>query len=155
MVLAMVLLGRGRPRRWAFGLGGIGAATVAVALWLVTAQTVRERQGEGVTVTRTRYAPGTRTLALVSLIGLPSLGLLVALGIWTANRRRRRGLVPRYLKAGRKHLLHRDYDTALASFNQAIESAPYRAEAYYGRGCVYQAMGQTEPALADFDQAVQ
>src|SRR5262249_22919135 len=36
-----------------------------------------------------------------------------------------------------------------------IQNAPYLAEAYWGRGCVFHAMGQTAESLADLDKAIQ
>jgi tetratricopeptide (TPR) repeat protein len=59
------------------------------------------------------------------------------------------------LKAGRKHLIRKEHEAALADYNRAIQIAPHLGEAYRGRGCVYQAMGDREHALADFDRAIQ
>jgi Tfp pilus assembly protein PilF len=137
------------------GLGALGFLTILAVLFLVDAQTVQFRQGASVTVTRPRYSEGTRSLARGAWIGLPGVAVLVALAAWAAAGRRLRSRVPRQLKAGRQFFFKKEYDAALAEYNGAIQNAPYRGEAYYGRGCVYHAMGETALALADLDHAIQ
>jgi tetratricopeptide (TPR) repeat protein len=154
IVLAAVLSSQGKWRWVAYALGSLGVVSMLVPLVLVQAQTVRDVQGEGVTVTRSRYSGGTRTLALATLIGLPVVSGSIGLGIWMANRRRLRGQVPRHIKAGRMHYFQGEYEAALTAFNRAIQIAPQLAEAYCGRGSVYQAIGQTELALADLGRAI-
>jgi tetratricopeptide (TPR) repeat protein len=154
IVMAAVFLARGKRRKLGYGLGGIGLVSLVAALFVVHAQTTREDQGEGVTVTRPRFSERTRSVALVALFALPAIGAAMAFGLWTADRRRRRRQVPGHLKAGRLHYVQKEYEAALGAYSRAIQSAPYLAEAYCGRGCVYQAMGQTALALADLDQAI-
>jgi tetratricopeptide (TPR) repeat protein len=47
-----------------------------------------------------------------------------------------------------------DYDMAVLNFNIAISSEPEFAEAYVGRGLVYDARGEYGLAIADFDRAI-
>jgi tetratricopeptide (TPR) repeat protein len=70
------------------------------------------------------------------------------------TRHRLQREVPRHLKAGRRYFAQKEYQSALAEYNQALHTAPQLAEAYCRRGFVYQAMGQTEHARNDFDQAI-
>jgi tetratricopeptide (TPR) repeat protein len=48
----------------------------------------------------------------------------------------------------------RDYDRALADFDQAIRLNPADVPAYVDRGIAYSAKGDHERAAADFDQAI-
>jgi tetratricopeptide (TPR) repeat protein len=155
MAIAGVLLSLGKFRWFARGLGIVACLMVMAVLWIVQFQAVTFQSNETIRSTRPRYAPRTRALARSGLIALPAAAVLVMVSVWTANRRWLRSQVPRHLKAGRKHFYKKEYDAALAEYNQAIESSPHLAEAYARRGCVYQAMGDTARALADFDQAIQ
>ncbi len=51
--------------------------------------------------------------------------------------------------------MNKEYAAALYECNQAIETAPENAEAYYRRGSVLQAMGDLPHALEDFDRAIE
>jgi tetratricopeptide (TPR) repeat protein len=46
-------------------------------------------------------------------------------------------------------------EDALADFNKAIELDPRSANAYFGRGVVYEELGREEAALADYNQAIE
>jgi tetratricopeptide (TPR) repeat protein len=78
----------------------------------------------------------------------------VGLAAWAESQRRLRSRVPRHLKEGRTLFLRKEYDAALAEYNRTIQIAPDRGEAYYGRGCVYHALGKTSLARADLDHAL-
>jgi tetratricopeptide (TPR) repeat protein len=153
LVIAGVLLLRGKRAWWVHILGALGAIAVLGALIDVQVQTIREQQGE-VTSIRPRFAERTRWLASSAMIGIPALCAAIALGSWTAEQRRLRRQIPHLIKAGRMHFVQKEFDQALMAFNRAVALAPYRAEALCGRGQVHQAMGKVELALADFDQAI-
>jgi tetratricopeptide (TPR) repeat protein len=46
------------------------------------------------------------------------------------------------------------YDQAIKDYNKAIRLDPHFKYAYYGRGKVYQDMGQKEKAIQDFEKAL-
>ncbi len=145
-------------RRWkwiSLVLGGLAIAAPMFVLSLVQLQTVTTRESESITVTRPKYADRPRALARGTMIGTPVVIVLVTATVLAVSHRRRRQRVPHLLKAGRAHLFQKEYDPALAKFNEAIQIAPYLAEAYYGRGSVYQAIGDIANALADFDRAIE
>jgi lipoprotein NlpI len=123
-------------------------------MFVIDEQTEREKVGPNVTVTRSRYPETTRFQIRVALLGLPAAAAFVMTVVLTGSRRRLRSTVPNHLKEGRKLLVLREYDAALYSFNKALEISPYRSDAYYQRGCVYEALGAIDLALVDFDQAL-
>ncbi len=158
VVLFLIACGLLAARKWkwmSLVLGVIAVATMMVVLSVVQLQTVTTRESESVTVTRPKYPDRLRTIARYTMIGTPVLIVLVAATVWGVSRRRLRQRIPHLLRAGRAHLFQKDYDPALAEFNQAIQIAPYLADAYYGRGSVYQATGDLVHALADFDRAIE
>ena len=53
-------------------------------------------------------------------------------------------------KAGEK-----DYEGAIALFNQALQDQPDLAEAYYQRGLAHFKLGDFQPAIADYTKALQ
>jgi Tfp pilus assembly protein PilF len=144
----------GKPKWLSGALGAVGLLTILGVLVLINAQTVQSRSGESVTITRPRYSEGKRALARAGLIGLPALVVVAALAAWAESKRRLRSRVPRQLKQGRKLFLCKDYDAALAEYNRTLQIAPYLGEAYYGRACVYHALGETSQARADLDHAL-
>jgi tetratricopeptide (TPR) repeat protein len=155
IVIACGVLSTGKRRWLAAGLGALGLVTVVAVLVLVDIQTVRSRTSESVTVTRSRYSEGRRRAARAALVALPVVLLAASLAVLASQRRLLRARVPRLLKSGRKYLLKKDYEAALAEYNRALQISPYLGEAYCGRGCVYHAMGNTAEALAEFDRAIQ
>ncbi len=155
LVIACALLMGGR-RKWpALVIGVVGLLLTLAVLILVDQQTVRHRESESVTVTRPRYPQRTRTLARGAMIGLPGAVALAALSAWASARRRLRLSVPRHIRAGRVHLLAREYGPALEEFDRAIRICPYLAEAHCGRGAAFEGLGDSGHALADYDQAIQ
>ncbi len=154
LLVAGWILAAGRPRPLCGALAAVGLAIVLAVLALIDAQTVQFRVGESVTVTRPKYAEGKRPLARAGLIVLPCVAVLVTLAVWADSKRRIRARIPGQLKEGRKRFLNKEYEAALAEYNRTIQIAPYRGDAYYGRGCVYHALGQTALARADFDHAL-
>src|SRR5439155_18893513 len=52
-------------------------------------------------------------------------------------------------------LVHKDYESALGLYNQAITDDPYLRDAYLHRGVAYRGLGDFEHALADIDHALQ
>jgi tetratricopeptide (TPR) repeat protein len=155
ILIACGLLAAGKWKRISLAVGAIAVVALMVVLSLVQLQTVTTRESESITVTRPRYPDRPRILARNTMIGMPVLIVLVTATVWGMSRRRLRLRVPHLLKAGRAHLFQKEYDPALAEFNQAIQIAPYLAEAYYGRGGVYHAIGDLVHALADFDRAIE
>jgi Tfp pilus assembly protein PilF len=155
LLVAGWMLAAGKPKWLSGALSAVGLVTILAVLVLVNAQTVRYRSGESVTVTRPKYTEGQRAWARAGLITLPALVVAVGLAAWAETKRRLRSRIPRQLKAGRKLFLSKEYDAALAEYNRTIQIAPYRGEAYYGRACVYHAMGEMAQARADLDHALQ
>jgi tetratricopeptide (TPR) repeat protein len=154
ILFAVALLLGGKLRWFARIVGLLGVAIVMLALWTFHEQTIIEKQGPRVTVTRMRYTEGTRTAVRAALLAMPVVAGWVMLSMWRTDRRDLRATVPLHLKQGRKHQVQKEYDAALREYNQAIRIAPELGEAYCGRGIVYQAMGDTVRALADFDRAL-
>ena len=155
LLIACGLLAAGKWKWFSLALGSLAVLAIMGVLSLVQIQTVTIRESESVTVTRPRYPDRPRTLARNTMIGTPVVIVLFTATVWGVSRRRLRSRVPHLLKAGRTHLFQKEYDSALADFNQVIQIAPYLAEAYHGRGSVYQAIGDPAQALADFDRAIQ
>jgi predicted TPR repeat methyltransferase len=154
IMLAALLLTIGRLRVLARTLGILGLITVMVTLFLIHEQTTQEKVGEYITVTRPLYPAATRFQIRVALLGLPVAAILVMISVLSSTRRRLRLTVPDHLKEGKKLLVQGEQDAALASFNQALKISPYLGEAYYLRGCAFEAKGDPDAAAADFDQAL-
>jgi tetratricopeptide (TPR) repeat protein len=155
LLIACVVVFAGK-RMWVGLAMGIVALLVALAVFgIVDQQTVSFKEGESVTVTRPRHGERTRTLARAGMVGLPSTFALVVLGAWAAAHRRLRRSVPVIMKSARAHLFQKEYQPALNDFNRAIKIAPFLAEAYSGRGAVYQGLGDLDRALEDYTRATQ
>src|SRR5262249_50255351 len=58
-----------------------------------------------------------------------------------------------YYSSGNAHLNKRDYDRAIADYDQAIELDPKYAIVYVYRGNAYQAKKDYDRAVADYDKA--
>jgi tetratricopeptide (TPR) repeat protein len=54
---------------------------------------------------------------------------------------------------GRVHLSRKEYESALADFNQAERLFLYDVNLYYGRARVYRALGRTADAVRDEQKA--
>jgi tetratricopeptide (TPR) repeat protein len=154
IMLALLFLSLGRLRVFARVLGFLGLTAIMVAMFVIHEQTISEKAGDYVTVTHSRYPESTRFQIRVALLGLPAAAALVMVMVLSSTRRRLRDTVPDYLKEGRKLLVQGSHDAALVQFNKALEISPYLGEAYYQRGCVYEAQAKVDQALADFDHAL-
>ncbi len=154
IMIAALLLSLGRFRVIARALGVLGVVAIMLAMFVIHEQTVRTKVGEYITVTRSRYPQQTRFQIRVALLGLPAAATLVMIGVQSSALRRLRSSVPHHLKEGRKLLAQGAHHAALTEFDTAIAISPYLAEAHYYRGCVHEATGQVEEALADFEQAL-
>jgi tetratricopeptide (TPR) repeat protein len=62
-------------------------------------------------------------------------------------------LAAAYTARGTEYRQRGDYSWALADLDRSIQLAP-SVDAYYQRGQVYQALGQPERAVADFDRGI-
>jgi len=58
------------------------------------------------------------------------------------------------LKKGRDFLGRGDFDTAIASFTEAIRLDPNYAEAYYNCGKAYSNKGEYDKAIEDYTKAI-
>ncbi len=157
LVIAGLLISLGRHRWLARSLGALGVVLIMLVLFAVRQQSVTDVTHEDsavVTTTRPRNSERVRLYANVGLLGVPAVSAIVMVSVFMATRRKLRAQVPRHLKAGRKHLIQKEYEAALLEYNQAINVAPHPGEAYYRRGCVHRAMGNLALALADFDSAI-
>ena len=155
IMIASMLLAIGRYRIFARILGILGLLLILGTMYIVHEQTVKEKVGQYVTVTRYRYPEATRFQIRVALLGLPAAAATVMIFVLGTTRRRLRSTVPDHLREARIHRVHGDHDAALAELHKALSIAPYLGEGYFQRGCVYEAKGDVDPALADFDQALQ
>jgi RNA polymerase sigma factor (sigma-70 family) len=59
-----------------------------------------------------------------------------------------------YLRHGRFHLDHQEYDAAIADFDQALQIDPRLAAAHFQRARVHKLKGEYAAALADYDQTL-
>ena len=155
IMIASLLLALGRYRIFARILGVLGLLLILGTMFVIHEQTVKEKVGQYVTVTRYRYPESTRFQIRVALLGLPAAAATVMIFVLGSTRRRLRATVPDHLRQARIHLVHGDHDAALSALRKALEIAPYLGEAYFQRGCVQEARGQVDIALADFDQAIE
>lgn len=155
LVVAAVMLGMGKLRPFARGLGIAGIVMITVLLWVVREQTITVRIDAHIAVTTQRYSERTRLAILAALVTLPAVASVVMSSVFVSTRRRRRALVPRRLKEGRRHHAQKKYEAALRDYNQAIQTSPHLAEAYCRRGSLFQAMGEKALALADFERAIE
>lgn len=154
IMLAALLLTIGRLRTIARALGILGLLTILVTLFLIHEQTVQERVGEYILVTRSRYPEATRFQIRVALLGLPAAAAVVMIWVLSSTRRHLRSLVPDHLREGKKLLVQGEHDAAVSEFNRALKISPYLGEAYFHRGCALEAKGDQDASLADFDQAL-
>jgi hypothetical protein len=154
LVVSATLLSLNKRRRIARGLGIVGVLAIMLVLWIVHEQTVTDKPGPHVTVIHYKYPPRFRLAVRVALIGLPVVAVFVMSSVFRSSKRWFRGQVPRLLKMGRRHSYQKDYAAALREYNEAIKRAPDLAEAYFRRGSLYQAMGETSFALADYERAL-
>ena len=154
IMIASMLLAIGRYRVFARILGILGLLLILGTMFVVHEQTMKEKVGQYVTVTRYRYPESTRFQIRVALLGLPAAAATVMIFVLGSTRRRLRSTVPDHLREARIHLVHGDHDAALAELQKALAIAPYLGEAYFQRGCVHEAKGEVDLALADFDQAL-
>ena len=155
IMVAALLLSIGRLRHLARIMGVLGVVVIMVSLFVIHEQTVKQKAGEFVTVTRYRYPEATRFQIRVALLGLPAAAATVMIWVLGSTRRRLRSTVPDHLKEGRKFLAQGAHDAALAELNKALEISPYLGEAHFQRGCVHEARGHVDEALADFDRAIE
>jgi tetratricopeptide (TPR) repeat protein len=154
VVMAAVILSMGMLRRFARGLGIVGVVLIVALLWIVREQTVSVKKGPHITVTTHRYSERTRLALLVGLVALPVVATVVMSSVFVSTRRRLRDLVPKRLKAGRRHQAEKKFQAALREYNEAIQTSPQLAEAYFRRGSLYLTMGDRALAMADFGRAI-
>ncbi|WP_165232324.1 tetratricopeptide repeat protein [Aquisphaera insulae] len=155
IVLAAMLLALGRFRTFARCIGVAGTMIIMLTLFVIHEQTVEEKAGQYVTVTRYRFPDPTRFQVRVALLGLPAAAAIVMVWELGAVRKRLRSSVPDHMREGRKLLLHGLVDGALAEYNKAVAIAPYLGEARLQRGYAREAKGETELALEDFNAAIE
>ena len=154
-VVAGLALSFRKPKWFGRGLGLVGICTIMAILFVVLQQTNIERSGASITIKRFRYPERTRLPVLGTMLVLPVAAVAVMWSGYWKSRFQNRSQVPRYLKAGRKHFVQKDLDSALREYNLAVGAAPELAEAYCRRGLVYHEMGKTAQALTDLDRAIQ
>jgi tetratricopeptide (TPR) repeat protein len=59
-----------------------------------------------------------------------------------------------YDKRGNEYLANREWDKAIADFNEVIRLDPERTSGYYSRGTCYDAKGDYDRAIEDFNKAI-
>jgi tetratricopeptide (TPR) repeat protein len=155
ILVAVLILRTDKHRRFARFLGLVGVALIMVAMWTVHEQTVTVKKTAHITVTTYRYSERSRLALLVALVALPAVASVVMSSVFVSTRRRLRELVPSRLREGRRHHVEKEYAAALRDYNEAIDTSPHLAEAYFRRGSLYQTMGEKSLALADFERAIQ
>ena len=154
-VIAGFALSFRKPKWLGRSLGVIGLCILMALLVVVFQQTNIEKLGESITLKRFRYPERTRLPVLAALILLPCAAMAVTWSEYLRSRYQLRSQVPRHLKAGRKHFVQKDFDSALREYNQAVDAAPELAEAYCRRGLVYHEMGKMAQALIDLNRAIE
>ncbi len=90
----------------------------------------------------------TRPTAMMSVL---LLGLLTFTTIWTTRPKS----ADKFLEVGESCLMRRDYDSAIAAFDQAIQLDPRLARAYGCRAEAYEEAGEYDKAIADCTKAIQ
>src|SRR6266566_782465 len=63
-------------------------------------------------------------------------------------------LVGAFNSRGNAHLNNRNYDRAIADYNETIRLDPKYAIGFNNRGLAYLRKGRLDPAIADFDEAI-
>jgi tetratricopeptide (TPR) repeat protein len=154
IVLASILLALGRFRLLARIIGVVAVVMIMLDLFIVLEQTVTEKVGPYISVTRYRAPDTTRFQIQIVLLSLPAVAATVMATVLGITRRRLRLTVPHHLKEGRKLLVLGQHDAALAEINKAIDISPYLGEAYFLRGCALEAVAKPDLALDDFDRAL-
>ena len=155
LVVAVVLLGAGKLRKLARGLGLVAVVTVMALMWTFREQTDTVRTSAHIAITTYRHSERMRVAMLVGLVTLPAMAAVVMSSVLVSTRRRLRELVPSRLRAGRRHQAQKKYAAALRKYNQAIKTSPHLPEGYFRRGALYQTMGEKALALADFERAIE
>ena len=64
------------------------------------------------------------------------------------------GLAIAYRRRGNIYLNMRDFDRAMADFDEAVKLDPKSVDPLNDRGRTFQAKGQFDRAIADYDQAI-
>jgi Flp pilus assembly protein TadD len=59
-----------------------------------------------------------------------------------------------YSERGSEYLANREWDKAIADFNEAIRLDPEGSSGYYSRGLCYEAKGDYDRAIEDFNEAI-
>ncbi len=155
VVIATILLLIGRLGLFARALGLVALVVALGVLYDIQGQTVKLMSFGGHYRHMPRYSPTVRIWARGGMVAVPAAALAIMLSAWGTAQQKLRSQVPRQLKTGRQHFLRKEYDAALREYNRATQVAPDLAEAYWGRGCVHQAKGDTALALADFQKAIE
>lgn len=143
-------------RTWKAGLvvSGVGIAIFWFGLLAIQLAEFKSKVSPQISLVRSQYSPSTRSVALYGLFLVPMIAALGAIAAWRVENRRRRSLLPIYLKNGLKAFFQQDFETALKEYSTAIGIDPHRAESFIRRGQVYLQMGNTSAALADFNRAI-
>src|SRR5262249_22601481 len=82
-------------------------------------------------------------------LGIRSCTAAIQSGMWSGK-----GLSWAYVNRGNAYGRKKDYDHAIANYDQAISLDPTLALAYYSRGSVYGGKEDYDRAIADYDQAI-
>jgi tetratricopeptide (TPR) repeat protein len=154
LIFAVTLLALNRARIAARVFVVIGVLVMMIGLYIIHQQTIVERPNQQITVTRPRLPESLRFQIRLAIFGLPLVAAGVMTAVYFTTRRWLRSILPSVLSEGLREFYERDYPAALASFNRAINIEPERADAYYHRACVQEALGHNDLALRDFDKAL-
>lgn len=159
-VSAALFFGTGRARPLALAIYLLGFAVVWSAAFLAVEQIVRHTTPSGIEGFPPGYWEEPRHdlnaiyLLYVSLIFLPFVAVRGIMYARSLDRERLKKTFLVHLKNGLELSRHRDFDAAIAEFDQAIQLEPGHAESFFRRGHAHMNKGDLASALSDFNQAL-
>src|SRR5215475_10476075 len=87
---------------------------------------------------------------LPAIIGLG----VIAVFIYLSHRQGVRNSAESYLRSGISHAASRDYDHALADYNEAVRFDPTYVDAYFNRGQIHGMLQNVDAAIVDFSAVI-
>ena len=155
MVMIAVISGNeslspGRSGGTIAGLFFLGGLVLAFVIYPIDTYIIHAGQA---VVSRPQLKKFAQRLCITGLLGM--LLTLLMPAIYSARRAGQNTAITHAMDQGQASMDKRDYDTAIADFDEAIRLDPKFAPAYVNRGLAYAAKGDLDKAFADCTKAIE